>query len=94
MATCALLGFLGGVLALVIRIAIRVKEISDLTKRELDHNHGGSIKDDTYGVAIAVGQLQRDRDASDHRVDTVLEVLAINHPANAKQYLELRRNHR
>lgn len=32
---------------------------TDIVTRELEHNHGSSIKDDVHGTAVAVGQLQR-----------------------------------
>lgn len=42
------------------RRAARVLDaIQALVERELEHNHGGSIKDDVHGTAVAVGVLQR-----------------------------------
>jgi len=34
----------------------------NLLERELTHNHGSSIKDDTHGTALVVGALRRDVD--------------------------------
>lgn len=36
-----------------------VNVIEGVVQRELDHNHGSSIKDDVYGIARAVGVLGR-----------------------------------
>jgi hypothetical protein len=38
----------------------RVRAIAHVIDRELDYNHGGSIKDDVHGIAVTVGQLSRD----------------------------------
>lgn len=40
--------------------------LAELVTHELEHNGGGSIKDDVVGIAVAVGQLQR-------QVDELLE---------------------
>lgn len=37
----------------------RLRAIDDVITRELEHNHGGSIKDDVHGMAVALGLLQR-----------------------------------
>lgn len=68
------------------RTGKRLKAIDERTERELDHNHGSSIKDDTKGTAIAVGQMQR-------RLDTFLAVAAVHHPEHAQLYLALRSDH-
>lgn len=68
------------------RTGKRLKAIDVRTARELDHNHGSSIKDDTHGTARAVGLLTR-------RLDTFLGVAAIHHPEHAALYLALRSDH-
>lgn len=82
-AAIAAIGVLGA--ALISRPSKAIKRIDERTK-ELEHNGGGSIKDDTYGTARAVGLLQR-------RLDTFLGVAAIHHPEHAELYLALRSDH-
>lgn len=41
----------------------RVDAVLDLVHRELEHNHGSSMKDDVHGIAMALGRTQRDLDA-------------------------------
>jgi hypothetical protein len=36
-----------------------VRAMDEIISRELEHNHGSSIKDDITGIAVAVGLLQR-----------------------------------
>jgi hypothetical protein len=40
--------------------AAATERIEEVTTRELEHNHGSSMKDDVHGVAVAVGVAQRD----------------------------------
>lgn len=80
-AAIAAVGLVGS--AMVSRPAI--KRIDKRTQ-ELEHNGGGSIKDDTYGTARTVGLLER-------RLDTFLGVAAIHHPEHAQLYLALRSDH-
>lgn len=71
--------------ALISRPHAAIKRIDERTK-ELEHNGGGSMKDDTHGTALGLGLLQR-------RVDTFLAVAAVHHPADAEMYLALRSDH-
>jgi len=41
-------------------LAIKMDAIDNIITRELEHNHGSSIKDDVYGLAVAFGKLQRE----------------------------------
>lgn len=75
----------------LVAVVHKVDQINDLTQRELTHNHGTSMKDDTYGMALAIGQLQRDRDDEHERVNRLLTIAAEHHPENAALYLALRR---
>lgn len=76
---------------LVRSIVHKVDQINDLTSRELEHNHGGSMKADVHGVAIAVGELQRDRDEERQRINAVLGLAAAHHPDAKHLYLALLR---
>lgn len=38
----------------------QVSTTEEKVSRELEHNHGSSMKDDLHGVAVAVGTLQRE----------------------------------
>jgi len=55
----------GGLVALfagaraAISLARVVHAIDRVVERELEHNGGGSIKDDVHGIAVAIGHLQR-----------------------------------
>lgn len=40
-------------------VARQLRAVGDIVERELEHNHGSSIKDDVHGIAVAVGLLQR-----------------------------------
>lgn len=40
-------------------VARQLRAIDAIVQRELEHNHGSSIKDDVHGIAVAVGLLQR-----------------------------------
>lgn len=44
----------------------------DIVTRELEHNHGSSIKDDVYGTAVALGQTQRRLDEVERRLEAHL----------------------
>lgn len=58
----ALIGTAGLVaVALISRPNKAIKRI-DRRTRELEHNGGNSIKDDVYGLSLAVGHLQRHHD--------------------------------
>lgn len=65
-----------------------IAAIQHIVERELEHNHGGSIKDDTVGMAVAIGKLQRDRDADRRRLNRALRLAAKHHPEDAWLYLE------
>lgn len=53
------------------RLEAVLADVDERTARELDHNHGSSMKDDTHGVAISVGVLQRDQDALRDEIESV-----------------------
>ena len=61
-----------GVIARKVGRALEViGRLHDLAVRELEHNHGSSIKDDVHGTAIGLGVLQRrfDDHLRDHHHD-------------------------
>lgn len=70
-----------------------VRDVDHRTSRELDHNHGGSMKDDVTGMAVSVGKLQRDQDRDAARLDAALAIAARHHPDDAALYLALQRSH-
>lgn len=65
--------------------------IQDLVERELQHNHGSSMKDDVHGMAVAIGQLQRDRDDDRDVLDNALALAAKHHPDDAWLYIRRKR---
>lgn len=76
-----------------------VKDVDHRTARELEHNHGGSMKDDMTGLAVSMGDLQRRQDESEARaqadrtaVNAALTLAAKHHPEDAALYLALRRS--
>lgn len=73
-------------------IVHKVDQIDTVTKRELDHNHGGSMKDDVHGLAVAFGQMQRERDRERAAWNAALTLAAKHHPEDAALYLALRRS--
>lgn len=56
----AVLTALGYLIRLGRKLIRYVVALHNTVERELNHNHGTSIKDDTYGTAVIVGTLQRD----------------------------------
>lgn len=66
-----------------------IEVIHDLVTRELDHNHGSSMKDDLYGVAVALGTLQREHEEDRRRLWRALRLAAKHHPEDAVMYLGL-----
>lgn len=48
--------------------AVRAGETGDLVSRELEHNHGGSMKDDVSAIAHVVGNLWRQVEDIDNRL--------------------------
>jgi hypothetical protein len=71
-----------------------IEAIKHLVQRELDHNHGSSMKDDVHGMAVAIGQLQRDRETDRRRLSRALRLAAKHHPEDAWMYLDPdERNH-
>lgn len=67
--------------------AVKLDRIWQLASRELEHNHGGSIKDDVYGTAVAIGKTQRQVERLEKRLDRIAHVAARNHPDDATEYL-------
>ena len=83
----ALVGAAGLVaVALISRPHAAIKRIDERTAKELEHNGGGSIKDDVYGIAVATSYLER-------RFDALATIAAVHHPEHAHLYLALRSNH-
>lgn len=64
-----------------------IAAIQHIVERELEHNHGSSMKDDTHGMAVAIGKLQRDRDDDRRRLNRALQLAAKHHPEDAWLYL-------
>jgi hypothetical protein len=50
-----------------------IERIHEVTTKELEPNHGGSMKDDMHGLAVSLGKLQR-------RVDTIESRYNLDHP--------------
>lgn len=72
-------------LARTIRAVFRKLEAIDaLLSRELEHNHGSSIKDDVAGTAVAVGKLGREVDnltvSTDRRFRKLEAAVRRHHP--------------
>jgi hypothetical protein len=65
--------------------------IQDIVERELEHNHGSSIKDDVHGMAVAIGKLQRDREEDRELLDNALQLAAKHHPDDAWLYIRRKR---
>lgn len=65
-----------------------IAAIQHIVERELEHNHGSSMKDDTHGMAVAIGKLQRDRDDDRRRLNRALRLAAKHHPEDAWLYLD------
>lgn len=74
-----------------VRMLRAVIAIQRLVERELEHNHGSSMKDDIHGMAVAIGQLQRDRDDDREVLDNALELAAKHHPDDAWLYIRRKR---
>lgn len=68
------------------QIGERLEVVESLVSRELDYNHGGSMRDDVHGLAVAVGSMQRTQDAlvrahqRQHPADPITE--EISHDQN------------
>lgn len=50
-------------------------QVRDLVQRELNHNHGGSIKDDVVGTALGLQRAHNRVDQLEDRQDQVLDRL-------------------
>lgn len=65
----ALAAFLAA-LAYLVRLGRRFartgRAVWRLVDQELTHNHGTSMKDDVYGIAVSVGELSRKVDDLSH----------------------------
>lgn len=85
-----LVALIGGAALVGAAIASRpnaaIKRIDKRTAKELEHNGGGSMKDDLYGIAVRTGYLER-------RIDAMATIAAVHHPEHADKYLALRSNH-
>lgn len=62
------------------RLLDLARESNDIVSRELEHNHGSSIKDDVHGLALAVGELQRRQDDQDDALQRLLILQQLHHP--------------
>lgn len=67
-AIAAGLAALGYVFRLVRSLFRRIITIQRLVEAELTHNHGSSMKDDVYGLAVSLGTIQRTLAAHDRRL--------------------------
>lgn len=47
-------------LKLVRDLVLKLDRLDRLASKELEHNHGSSVKDDVHGIAVSVGLLQRE----------------------------------
>lgn len=41
-------------------LVLKLDRLDRLASKELEHNHGSSVKDDVHGIAVSVGLLQRE----------------------------------
>lgn len=69
-AVLAALGYIGNKALVIARAVLAVREI---VQRELEHNHGSSMKDDIYGMARSLGEVQR-------RLDDYEDAMRRQHP--------------
>lgn len=53
------------------RLIRRLDRVDEVLRRELDHNHGSSIKDDVHGVAVASHESNRKLDNLSDQVDVL-----------------------
>lgn len=42
------------------QLVLKLDRLDRLASKELEHNHGSSVKDDVHGIAVSVGLLQRE----------------------------------
>lgn len=49
---------------------LKLDRLDKLASKELEHNHGSSMKDDVHGLAVAFGHMQREVGALRHDFDT------------------------
>jgi hypothetical protein len=78
----------------VLYIVHAIEVIRHLVQRELEHNHGSSMKDDMHGIAVALGKLQRETEDDRRRLKNALRLAAKHHPEDAWLYLDPdERNH-
>lgn len=47
-------------LKLLRQLVLKLDSLDKLASKELEHNHGSSVKDDVHGIAVSVGYLQRE----------------------------------
>lgn len=47
-------------LKLLRQLVLKLDRLDRLASKELEHNHGSSVKDDVHGIAVSVGYLQRE----------------------------------
>lgn len=47
-------------LKLLRQLVLKLDRLDQLASKELEHNHGSSVKDDVHGIAVSVGYLQRE----------------------------------
>jgi hypothetical protein len=72
-----------------VRLGNMVRAMDEIISRELEHNHGSSMKDDVHGIAVAVGVLQRRfgelarKQQRDHRA--VRDLIEEYHPAETEE---------
>lgn len=82
-AVLAALVYLGKKLLVIVQAVLAIHAI---VQRELEHNHGSSIKDDIYGMARSFGETQR-------LLDDVVEALRRQHPDDPL-FRQLKGHHR
>lgn len=55
------------------RLLKNTDAILSLVKRELEHNHGGSLKDDVHGIAVSVHRAHNRIDVLEDTLSTLAE---------------------
>lgn len=69
------------------RLARQADAMAELLARELDTEHGGSMKGDVAAIARQLGMAQRRLNVLERRLERALLLAAEHHPEHATEYL-------
>lgn len=77
------------------KVARQLQAMGDIVERELEHNHGSSMKDDVHGIAVAVGLLQRrygeqarKQRQQERQLREIRELIDHHHPTGVEEQQE------